>query len=52
MILLTREEAWSVLRVLERDVDRAEKAGGRDEDAVAAFRLVGRKLLPDLFPDE
>ena len=51
-ILLTRDEAWSLLRVLERDVDRAEKAGARDDDAADAFRMVARKLLPDLFPDE
>ncbi len=52
MILLTRAEAWDVLRVLERIVDAAEKAGGEDPDATAAFRLVAAKLLPDLFPDE
>jgi hypothetical protein len=51
MILLTREEAWDVLRVLEQAVDRAERSGGRDEAAAAAFRTVARKLLPDLFPD-
>jgi hypothetical protein len=52
MILLTRDEAWSVLRVLERVVDAAERAGGDDPDASAAFQTVAAKLLPDLFPDE
>jgi hypothetical protein len=52
MILLTRAEAWDVLRVLERVVDGAEKAGDEDADARAAFRLVAAKLLPDLFPDQ
>lgn len=52
MILLTREEAWSVLRVLERVVDAAEKEGSDDLAALAAFRTVATKLLPDLFPDE
>ena len=52
LILLTREEAWQVLHVLERAVDQAEKAGTEDREASAAFRTVARKLLPDLFPDE
>lgn len=52
MILLTREEAWSVLRALEKAVDAAEKAGTEDTDAVAAFRTVASKLLPDLFPED
>lgn len=52
MILLTREEAWSVLRVLEKVVDAAEKAGSEDADAISAFRTVASKLLPDLFPEE
>ena len=52
MILLTREEAWDVLRVLERAVDAAEKAGEEDAAAGAAFRTVASKLLPDLFPDQ
>lgn len=52
MILLTRDEAWHVLRVLERVVDAAEKAGGDDAAASAAFRTVASKLLPDLFPDQ
>jgi hypothetical protein len=51
-ILLTREEAWAVLRVLERVVDAAEKAGTDDLEAAMAFRTVAAKLLPDLFPDE
>ena len=52
MILLTREEAWSVLRVLEKIVDATEKSGADDADAIAAFRTVASKLLPDLFPDD
>ena len=52
MILLTRSEAWEVLRVLERAVDAAEKAGRTDVEASAAFRTVASKLLPDLFPDQ
>ena len=52
MILLTRTEAWEVLRVLERVVDAAEKAGGDDAEATAAFRIIAAKLLPYLFPDE
>lgn len=52
MILLTRDEAWSVLRVLEKVVDAAERAGTDDADAVNAFRTVASKLLPDLFPDD
>ena len=51
-ILLTRLEAWEVLRVLERVVDTAEKAGREDADASSAFRTVAAKLLPDLFPDQ
>lgn len=51
-VLLTRDEAWSVLRVLERVVDAAEKAGTDDVEATTAFRMVAAKLLPDLFPDE
>lgn len=52
MILLTREESWTVLRVLERVVDTAEKAGTEDVEASTAFRTVAAKLLPDLFPGE
>lgn len=52
MILLTREEAWLVLQVLERAVDAAEKSGREDAEASTAFRTVASKLLPDLFPDE
>jgi len=52
MILLSREEAWAVLRVLERVVDAAQKAGGDDPEALLAFRTVAAKLLPDLFPEE
>jgi hypothetical protein len=52
MILLTREEAWSLLRVLERVVDAAEKKEAEDVEASTAFRTVAAKLLPDLFPDE
>ena len=52
MILLTRDEAWDVLRVLERAVDAAEKAGCPDTAESAAFRTVASKLLPDLFPDQ
>lgn len=52
MILLTRPEAWELLRVLERAVDAAEKAGREDAEASAAFRTVASKLLPDLFPDQ
>lgn len=52
MILLTREEAWSVLRVLEKAVDAAERVGSEDADAIRAFRTVASKLLPDLFPEE
>ena len=33
MILLTRDEAWDVLRVLERAVDAAEKSGSQDTAA-------------------
>lgn len=51
-ILLTRQEAWEVLRVLERVVDAAEKAGLEDAEASSAFRTVAAKLLPDLFPDQ
>lgn len=51
-MLLTRDEAWHVLKVLERSVDAAEKAGLADPDADAAFRSVASKLLPDLFPDD
>jgi hypothetical protein len=52
LILLTREEAWQVLYVLEQAVARAETAGTDDPDASAAFRTVARKLFPDLFPDD
>ena len=52
MILLTREEAWEVLRVLERAVDAADRAGTEDAQANSAFRTVASKLLPDLFPDQ
>ena len=52
MILLTREEAWQVLQVLERAVDAAERSGREDAEESAAFRLIARKLLPDLFPDD
>jgi hypothetical protein len=38
MILLTGAEAWDVLRVLERVVDAAEKAGRGDRDARAFGR--------------
>lgn len=51
-IILTRQEAWEVLRVLERVVDVAEKAGQVDEEASGAFRTVAEKLLPDLFPED
>lgn len=51
-ILLTRQEAWEVLRVLERVVDAAEKAGHSDEEASAAFQAVAAKLLPFLFPED
>ncbi len=51
MILLTRSEAWEVLRVLERADDAAERSGRDDREARAAFRTVASKLLPDLFPD-
>lgn len=51
-ILLTRDEAWTFLRVLERVVDAAEKSGTEDVEASMAFRMVAAKLLPDLFPDE
>lgn len=51
-ILLTRDEAWTVLRVLERVVDAGERSGNLDPDAHGAFRVVASKLLPDLFPDE
>jgi hypothetical protein len=50
-LMLSRDEAWQVLKVLERVVDVAEKAGGDDEDARDAFRTVASKLLPYLFPD-
>ncbi len=50
-ILLTRDEAWSDLRVLERVVDEGERSGEVDQEAHAAFRLVASKLLPDLFQD-
>jgi excisionase family DNA binding protein len=50
MILLTRDEAWLVLQVLERAVDAAEKSGRQGAEAGAAFRTVAGKLLPDLFP--
>lgn len=52
LILLTREEAWEVLRVLERAVDAADRSGTEDAEANAAFRVVASKLLPDLFPDD
>jgi hypothetical protein len=52
MILLTPDEAWDVLRVHERAVDAAEKAGSQDTAASAAFRTVASKLLPDLFSDQ
>lgn len=52
MVLLTRDEAWAVLQVLERVVDAAERAGADDPAAAAAFRTVAAKLLPDLFPDK
>lgn len=52
LILLTREEAWEVLRVLERAVDAADRSGIEDAEANAAFRVVASKLLPDLFPDD
>lgn len=52
MILLTRAEAWQVLKVLERVVDAAEKSGTEDPIASDAFRTVASKLLPDLFPDD
>jgi hypothetical protein len=51
-ILLTRHEAWEVLRVLERVIDAAERAGREDVEAASAFRTVAAKLLPDLFPDD
>ena len=51
-ILLARDEAWTVLRVIERVVDAGERSGNVDPDASEAFRLVASKLLPDLFPDE
>ena len=51
-ILLTRQEAWEVLRVLERVVDATEKAGRDGQEATAAFRTIAAKLLPDLFPDQ
>ena len=52
MILLTREEAWEVLRVLERAVEAADRAGAEDAEASSAFRNVASKLLPELFPDQ
>jgi hypothetical protein len=51
-ILLSREEAWTVLRILERVVDAADKGGTEDAEASTAFRTVAAKLLPDLFPDQ
>ncbi len=51
MILLTRAEAWEVLRVLERVVSAAERAGSEHPQASAAFKTVASKLLPELFPD-
>ena len=52
LILLTRGEAWDVLRTSSAVVDVAEKAGRDDIEASAAFRLVAVKLLPDLLPDQ
>lgn len=41
-----------MLRVLERVVDAAEKAGQSDEEAAAAFQTVAAKLLPFLFRED
>lgn len=51
-IILTRAEAWDVLRVLERAVDAAERSRRDDPEAASAFSIVAAKLLPDLFPDQ
>ncbi len=52
LILLTKDEAWDILRVLERTVAAAESGGVEDGEAQLAFRTLAAKLYPDLFPDE